>query len=250
MSGHSKWSTIKHKKGAKDAQRSKVWSRLIREVTIAARGGGDPEANPRLRLAVSAARASNMPKDTIEKAIKRGSGDMDGVVYEEISYEGYGPGGVAVLIDTQTDNRNRTAAEVRHVFTKYNGTLGSAGCVGYLFERKGLILIDAEATDLDTVMDAAIEAGAEDVEVEGDSLVVTTSFSDYGKVLQDLQDGGLPITSSELTRIPATETKVTGKDAETLLKLINALDDLDDVAAVSANFDIDDEELASIQENL
>lgn len=250
MSGHSKWSTIKHKKGAKDAQRSKLWGRLIREVTIAARGGGDPEANPRLRLAVSSARAANMPKDTIEKAIKRGSGGMDGVVYEEISYEGYGPGGVAVFVDTQTDNRNRTAAEVRHVFTKYNGNLGSTGCVGYLFERKGLILIDAEATDIDTVMEAAIEAGAEDVEEENGSLVVTASFSDYAKVLQALQDSGMPITSSELTRIATTETKVAGKDAETLMKLINALDDLDDVSAVSANFDIDDEELAAIEENI
>ncbi len=250
MSGHSKWSTIKRKKGAKDAARSKLWSRLIREVTVAARGGGDPNANSRLRSALDAARAANMPNDTLDKAIKRGTGELEGAVYEEISYEGYGPGGVAIFVETQTDNRNRTAAEVRHVFTKFNGNLGANGCVGYLFDRKGMIVLDAAGADVETLMDAAIEAGAEDVEEEGDTLVVTTTFEDYNGVLQSLRDRSLPVLSSELTLIPSTTAKVAGKDAVTLLKLINHLDDLDDVASVSANFDIDDEELAAIQDEI
>jgi len=251
MSGHSKWSTIKRKKGAKDAQRSKSWSRLIREVTVAARlGGGDPDSNTRLRAAITAARAANMPLDNIEKAIKRGTGEMEGTIYEEIAYEGYGPGGVALMVETQTDNKNRTAADVRHVFTKYNGKLGGTGCVSYLFHRKGMIVLELGRCDLDTVMEAAIDNGAEDVVLEGDSVVVTTGMEDLHAVNIALQKAGLPVVSAELTMVPQTTVKVSGKEAESLLKLINGLDDLDDVASISANFDIDDQELAAINENL
>jgi len=249
MSGHSKWSTIKRKKGAKDAQRSKVWSKVIREITVAARGGGDPEANPRLRAAITAAKSANMPNDTIEKAIKRGTGEIEGLVYEEIAYEGYGPGGVAILVETQTDNRNRTAAEVRHVFTKYNGKLGSAGCVAYLFDRKGMIVLESTRCDLDTAMDAAIEAGAEDVAEEGDSLVITTGFEDLQAVNQALLEAGLPVASAELTLIPQTTVPVAGGEASQVLRLITALDDLEDVSTVSANFDIDDQELADLNQD-
>jgi YebC/PmpR family DNA-binding regulatory protein len=250
MSGHSKWSTIKRKKGAKDAQRSKIWSRQIREVTIAARGGGDPGGNSRLRAAVLAAQATNMPKDTIERAIKRGTGELDGVVYEEIEYEGYGPGGVAILVETQTDNKNRTAAEVRHCFTKYGGKLGGAGSVSYLFQRVGQVVIDAGRCDAETAMEAAIEAGAEDVlEGEGE-IVVTTTTETLQPVMQALQQKGLPVASSELTRVAQTSVKVAGDEAGSLLKLINALDDLDDVANVSANFDIDDADLKALNADL
>ena len=251
MSGHSKWSTIKRKKGAKDAARSKIWSRLAREVIVAAKiGGGDQEANARLRTAVLACKAANMPNANIDRAIKRGTGEIEGAVYEEVTFEGYGPGGVAVLVETQTDNRNRTTSEVRHVFTKYNGNLGTSGCVGYLFERKGTISLDAGRVDMDTAMEAAIEAGAEDVEQEGDVIVVTTAFTDYTSVLQSLQDQGLPVVESEVVQEPSTSVKIDGKDAATLMKLITFMDDLDDVSRVSANFDIDEAEMAEIMETL
>ncbi len=245
MAGHSKWANIKHRKAAQDSKRAKVWTRLIREVTIAARvGGGDPEANPRLRAAVTMARSNNLPNDTVEKAIKRGTGDLEGVTYEEINYEGYGPGGVAILVETQTDNKNRTAAEVRHVFTKYNGKLGSTGCVSYLFNRKGLILVggDDVTLDLEQVMDLAIESGAEDVEEAEGAMVVTTAFEDLHQVSTALSEAGLPVQSTELIMEPETEVKITDeKEAAGVMRLVNMLDDLDDVSRVSANFDIDDE---------
>ena len=251
MSGHSKWSTIKRKKGAKDAARSKVWSRLAREVIVAAKiGGGDQDANTRLRTAVLAAKAANMPNVNIDRAIKRGTGEIEGVVYEEVTFEGYGPSGVAILVETQTDNRNRTTSDVRHVFTKFNGNLGTNGCVSYLFERKGAITLDATRVDMETAMDAAIEAGAEDVEDEGEVIVVSTTFADFNQVLQLLQDQGLPVTESEIVQDPTTTIQTSGKDAQTLMKLISAMDDLDDVSRVSANFDIDDTEMAEILENL
>jgi len=247
MSGHSKWSTIKRKKAATDAKRAKVWTRIIREITIAARmGGGDPEANPRLRAALLTAKGANMPKDTVDKAIKRGTGDLEGAIYEEIAYEGYGPGGVAILVETQTDNKNRTAAEVRHVFTKYGGKLGSTGCVSYLFERKGLITVLVDETDVERVMDAAIEAGAEDVETGEGSVVVTTAMEDLHAVAASLTEAGLAVESTELVLEPATTVKVEDEDVRGLLRLIEYLDDLDDVASVSANFDIDDEVLARL----
>ncbi|MBD3220974.1 YebC/PmpR family DNA-binding transcriptional regulator [bacterium] len=250
MAGHSKWANIKHRKAAQDAKRAKVWTRLIREVTIAAReGGGDPEANPRLRAAVTSARAANMPNDTVERAIKKGTGDLDGVSYEEINYEGYGPGGVALLVETQTDNKNRTAAEVRHVFTKYNGKLGSTGCVAYLFERKGLIVVGSEEAgiDVDAVMDLAIENGAEDVEEAEGNVVVTTAFEDLHNVSSAIQEAGHPVQSAELVMEPSTEVKITDeKEAAGVLRLVNMLDDLDDVSRVSANFDIDDDLMAKL----
>ena len=250
MAGHSKWANIKHRKAAQDSKRAKVWTRLIREVTIAARvGGGDPEANPRLRAAVVTARAANMPNDTVEKAVKRGSGDLDGVTYEEINYEGYGPGGVAILVETQTDNKNRTAAEVRHVFTKYNGKLGSTGCVSYLFTSKGLIVVGDEdaGIDVDIAMDAAIENGAEDVEEGEGNVIVTTAMEDLHAVSTALQEAGLPVLSAELIKEAATEVQITDKgEAAGVLRLVNMLDDLDDVSKVSANFDIDDEIMAKL----
>lgn len=250
MAGHSKWANIKHRKSAQDAKRAKVWTRLIREVTIAARvGGGDPDANPRLRAAVITARANNMPNDTVEKAIKRGTGDLDGVTYEEINYEGYGPGGVALLVETQTDNKNRTAAEVRHAFTKYNGKLGSTGCVSYLFTRKGMIVVGSDDDDVDVekVMEVAIENGAEDVEEGEGRVVVTTAFEDLHQVSTALTEAGLPVEGAELVMEASTEVKITDeKEAAGVLRLMNVLDDLDDVSRVSANFDIDDELLARL----
>jgi len=251
MSGHSKWANIKHRKGAQDARRAKVFTRLIREITVAARqGGGDPEANPRLRSAVNAGRGSNMPNDTIDKAIKRGTGELGDLIIEEINYEGYGPGGVAVLVECQTDNKNRTTAEVRHAFGKFGGNLGSNGCVSYLFERKGMIVLDGEQTDLDTVMEAAIEAGAEDVEEETDLISVTTAMEDLHAVSAALSEAGLPVTSTGLAQIPSMLVKVEGKEAVTLMKLVTHMDDLDDVSQVSANFDIDDALMAEIEEQL
>ena len=250
MAGHSKWSTIKRKKAATDAKRSKAWTKVIREITIAARGGGDPEANPRLRAALTSAKSANMPNDTIEKAIKRGSGDQDGVVIEEINYEGYGPGGVAILVECQTDNKNRTAAAVRHVFTKFGGKLGAAGCVSYLFERKGMVVVDAERCDLDSAMDAAIDAGADDVADEGDSFVVYTSMENLHVVDDALRKLGLPVTSAELIQEPSTTVQVEPKDAASLLRLITNLDDIDDVSTVSANFDIDDEVMVELNDEL
>jgi YebC/PmpR family DNA-binding regulatory protein len=251
MSGHSKWSTIKHRKAAQDAKRSRVWTRLIREITVAARqGGGDQDANPRLRAAITTGRASNLPADTIEKAIKRGTGDLDAVTYEEINYEGYGPGGVAILVQTQTDNKNRTAAEVRHVFTKYGGKLGSTGCVSYLFNRKGLIVVgeEGQACDVERAMEVAIEHGAEDVEEAEGRIVVSTALEDMHAVTSALQAAGLPIGSAELVMEAETEVKITDeKDAAAILRLVGMLDDLDDVSSVSANFDIDEELLARLE---
>jgi YebC/PmpR family DNA-binding regulatory protein len=251
MAGHSKWANIKHRKGAQDAKRAKVFTRLIREITVAARqGGSDSESNPRLRSAVITARGSNMPNDTIEKAIKRGTGDFDGMIIEEITYEGYGPGGVAILVECQTDNKNRTIAEVRHCFGKFGGNLGSNGCVTFIFDRKGMILLDGERCDLETVMDAAIDAGAEDVEEEGTIISVITAMEDLHTVSKSLAEAELPVTSTELAQIPNTLTKVEEKDALTLMKLITNMDDLDDVSQVSANFDIDDDLMATIEESL
>jgi len=250
MAGHSKWANIKHRKAAQDSKRAKVWTRLIREVTVAAReGGGDAEANPRLRAAVTTARSANIPNDTVEKAVKRGTGDLDGVTYEEINYEGYGPAGVAILVETQTDNKNRTAAEVRHVFTKYNGKLGSTGCVSYLFTRKGLIVVADDDADVDVekAMDAAIESGAEDVEEAEGQVMVTTAMEDLHRVATALQEAGLPVQNAELIMEPSTEVQINDKgEAAGVLRLVNMLDDLDDVSRVSANFDIDDELMAAL----
>jgi YebC/PmpR family DNA-binding regulatory protein len=245
MSGHSKWSTIKRKKGAADAKRGRVFTRLIKELTVAARaGGGDPEANPRLRTAVANARAENMPADNIEKAIQRGTGELPGVNYEEVTYEGYGPGGVAVIINVLTDNKNRTVADLRHIFSKNGGNLGAANSVAWMFERKGQITIDASRVDEEELLLEAAEAGAEDVLREEDELKVITSFGDFQPVQQRLQARGIPFKEAEVVMLPRSSVAVEEKEAERLLKLLDALEDQDDVQSIASNFDIDERVLS------
>jgi len=247
MSGHSKWSTIKRKKGAADAKRGKVFTKLIREIATAARmGSGDPDANPRLRLAVDKARTANMPKDNIERAIKKGSGASEGESYDEAVYEGYGPGGTAVLVETLTDNKNRTVGEVRHVFTKYGGNLGASGCVSYLFEKKGLIQFDGKGLDVDALLEVALEAGADDVQEEGDSVTVVTAPGDFEAVSRALQEARHSPSHAAISLEPSSTVKLEGKDAATMLALVDALEDLDDVQSVNANFDISDDEMARL----
>ncbi len=243
MSGHSKWSTIKRKKGANDAKRGKIFTKLIKEITIAAKmGGGDPEGNPRLRSAITAAKAENMPKDNIDRAVKKGTGDLDGAVYEEILYEGYGPGGVAVLVETMTDNKNRTVADVRHFFSKSGGNLGETGCVAWMFDKKGTMLVDKEGVDEEELMDLALEAGAEDVVDEGDAFQVITAPEDFSEVVDSLENGKIACTEATITMIPKNVVDVTEeKPARSLLKLLENLEDHDDVQKVHANFDIPDE---------
>lgn len=243
MSGHSKWATIKRKKGAADAARGRLFSRLIREITIAARaGGGDLNGNPRLRVVVDKARGSNMPKDNIENAIKRGTGEMPGVIYEEKTYEGYGPAGVAVFVEAQTDNVNRTVAEVRHVFTKHQGNLASSGAVGYLFQRKGQILIPRSVITEDRLLELALEAGAEDVKTDDPEIFeVLTAPEDFETVAASLAAAKVETESAELTRIPTNTVQVVGKEADLIMRMMDAFDDLDDVTNVYANFDIEDE---------
>ncbi|MBF8272743.1 MAG: putative transcriptional regulatory protein DCS88 [Magnetococcales bacterium] len=238
MSGHSKWANIKHRKGAQDAKRGKIFTKLIREITVSARmGGGDQNSNPRLRAALAAARGQNMTKDTMEKAIKRGVGDLDGAEYQEIRFEGYGPGGVAIIVDTLTDNNNRTVADVRHIFSRYGGNLGTTGCVSYMFDRKGHILF--EDFDEDRLMEAALESGAEDVVVDGDTCEVITNPEDLEKVRDALaaMKVGKP-TSSGLIMRPQNTVTLDEKHAASMLKMLDRLEDNDDVQHVSANFDI------------
>jgi YebC/PmpR family DNA-binding regulatory protein len=242
MSGHSKWATIKHKKSATDAKRGKVFSKLIKEITVAARlGGGDPAANPRLRTVMLKARDANMPADNIKRAIQKGTGELPGVSYEEVGYEGYGPRGVAVLVEVLTDNRNRTVSEVRHLFSKYNGNLGETGCVSWMFEMQGLISIDKSAVDEERLLELALEAGAEDVKDEDSSFDVTMDPSVFEQVKQVLEKAGISYSLAEVTKIPQSTVHLEGKAAEQMLKLLAALEDNDDVNAVHANFDIDDE---------
>jgi YebC/PmpR family DNA-binding regulatory protein len=247
MSGHSRWSTIKRKKGAADAKRGKVFTKLIREIATAARiGGGDPHSNPRLRLAVDKARAANMPKDNIERAIKKGLGGGDGAAFEEVVYEGYGPGGTAIYVETLTDNKNRTVGEVRHVLTKHGGNLGSNGCVAYLFEKRGVATFDAGGVDLDALMEAALDAGANDVVESGSSIEVVTAPGSLGGVLQALAAKGFTPADSSITMEPSTTVSLAGSEAESMLRVTDALEDLDDVQNVYANFDISDEEMQRI----
>lgn len=247
MSGHSKWSSIKHKKGAADAKRGKIFSKLIKEITVASRlGGGDPDGNPRLRTAISAAKAENMPKDNIERAIKKGTGELEGVSYEEASYEGYGPGGVAVLVDCLTDNRNRAVADVKHLFERNGGTLGEPGCVAWMFEQKGLIVFDVDKVDEEQLLELALEAGAEDVKEEETEFNVITDPSDFESVKKAFDDAGLSYTFSEVTMIPKNTVKVEGKKAQQMVNLMQALEDNDDVSNVYANFDISDEVLEAL----
>ena len=243
MSGHSKWANIKHRKGAQDAKRGKIFTKLIKEITIAARiGGADLEANARLRLAVDKAKQANMPKDNIERGIKKGTGDLDGVTYEEGIFEGYGPGGVAIIVEFMTDNRTRTVADVRHAFNKYGGSLGVSGSVAFMFDRKGQIIF-SDDNDFETIFDAALEAGAEDVKEEDGMIEVITDPADFETVRNELEKQGLTYQSAEVTMIPQNLNPVAGKQAESLMKMIDVLEDNDDVQNVYANFDISDEEM-------
>jgi len=246
MSGHSKWSTIKRKKGAADAKRGKLFSKLIKEITMAARegGGGDPNSNIRLKNAIDKAKQNNMPADNIERAIKRGTGeDADAASYEEITYEGYGPGSVAMLVEALTDNKNRTAADVRHIFTKHGGKLGGSGSVAFVFERKGFIQVPKDDVSEEQIFEAAIEAGADNVEDGGEVWDIYTEYTDFDAVRTNLKDGGLEIDNSELIMQPNTTVKVTGKDAQNMLKMMEMLEDNEDVQNVWANFDIDESEM-------
>lgn len=247
MAGHSKWANIKHRKAAQDKQRGKVWTKLIREVTVAARaGGGDPNANPRLRLAMDKAFGANMPRDTVDRAIKRGVGATEGEDYEEIRYEGYGPGGVAVMVDCMTDNRNRTASDVRHAFTKYGGNLGTGGSVAYLFTKQGIISLQP-GTDEDRLMEAALDAGALDVLVnDDDSLDVITQPDEFGAVREALTVAGFDTQMGEVTFNASTSAELDRESAERLLKLVDALEDLDDVQEVYHNADISEEIMAAL----
>ncbi len=240
MSGHSKWSTIKRKKGAIDAKRGKIFTKLIKEITVAARmGGGDADANPRLRSAVNTAKAENMPKDNIERAIKKGTGNLDGANYEEILYEGYGPGGVAILVETMTDNKNRTVADIRHFFAKAGGNLGESGCVAWMFAKKGLILIGKEDISEEELMDIAIEAGADDVVEDDEIFQILTAPEDFNQVVETLEQKGLQPQEATLSMEPINTVVVTGeRPARSLLKLLGNLEDHEDVQKVHANFDI------------
>jgi len=243
VSGHSKWSTIKRKKGALDAKRGKIFSRLIKEITVAARmGGGDPEGNPRLRSAINTAKTENMPKDNIERAIKKGTGELEGAVYEEITYEGYGPSGVAVLVDCMTDNKNRTVADIRHAFSKSGGNLGESGCVSWMFDKKGSILVDKEVIDEEELMDKALEAGAEDVVEEDTVFQVVTAPEDFDAVREALEADGVKFIEASVSMIPQNTVDITDeKRTRQILKLLESLEDHDDVQNVYANFDIPDE---------
>lgn len=247
MSGHSKWSTIKRKKGAADAKRGKLFTKLIRELTVAAReGGGIEESNPRLRAAVQNARSANMPHDTINRAIRRGTGDEPGAVYEAQVYEGYGPGGVAVIVETLTDNKKRTVSEVRHVFSKHNGNLAEKGAVSWMFAQKGLIEIDAAGTSEEDVMLAVMDAGGEDIQVEEGVLEVLAPVDSFEAVKRALDESGIAFTQASLAWIPQNMLAVAGDDAEKIIRLLEALEDLDDVQKVFSNFDVQEEELAKL----
>jgi len=249
MSGHSKWATIRHKKGAADARRGKVFTKLIKELMVAARmGGGNPEGNPRLRAAVLAARAENMPKENIDRAIKKGTGELEGVNYEEMMYEGYGPGGVAVLVDILTDNRNRAASEVRHIFSRNGGNLGEAGCVAWMFNKKGSIVFDKNAMPEEELIDLALEAGAEDVKEQENQFEVITSPEDFANVKAAFDEKQLKYELAEITMSPQTTVPIEDpKSAQQLLRLMDTLEDHDDVQHVYANFDIPDRILESLE---
>jgi YebC/PmpR family DNA-binding regulatory protein len=242
MSGHSKWAGIKHKKAALDAKRGKLFSKLIKEVTIAAReGGGDADTNPRLRQAINKAKEANVPADNLSKAVLRGTGELPGVTYEDVVYEGYAPGGVALLVEAATDNKNRTSAEIRRIFTKLNGNLAGSGSVAWQFTKKGLLIVNTKDADEDTLMGIVLDAGAEDLKQEGDTFEITTEPKNFEPVKDALKSNNIKIESDELTMIPSSYVKVEGDQAEQVLALIDALDDHDDVANVYANFDIPEE---------
>jgi len=248
VAGHNKWSKIKRKKGVNDARRGALFTKIIREITVAAReGGGSPDFNSRLRLAVDTAKAASMPAENIDRAIKKGTGELEGTRYDEVTYEGYGPGGVALFIECLTDNTNRTVADVRYALTKYDGSLGTEGSVAWQFDRKGQIVVDAGRYTEESVFEAAIEAGAEDVSGDGDEFVITADVSDFNSVRDAVREAGIEASSAELTRIAKNEVSVAGKDAEKLLRLLDTLEELDDVQKVHLNADIDEAVLAGAE---
>jgi|SRR5579864_4676156 len=245
MSGHSKWSSIKHKKAARDAKRGKLFTKLIKEITIAARlGGGDLNANPRLRTAVTTAKTQSMPNDNIDRAIKKGTGELGGAQLEQVIYEGYGPGGVAIILDVFTDNRNRFVAELRFILSRHGGNLGESGCVGWMFKRRGVISIEKSGADEDKLLELALDAGADDVVTDDDGYQVMTSVEIFGAVRDAIEKAKIPILSAEVMMVPENTVKVTGHTATQVLKLMEELEDHDDVQSVAANFDISEEEMA------
>ncbi len=246
MSGHSKWATIKHKKGALDAKRGKIFTRLIKEITMAAKQGGDVEKNPRLRTAVAAAKAENMPADNIKRAIQRGTGELEGATYEEITFEGFGPGGVAILVEVTTDNRNRTVSEIRHVFGKNGGNMGAAGSVAHMFSKKGDIVIAKTAAKEDDLMNIVLDAGGEDLKDDGDNWEILTEPNAYEGVLEAVKKAGINPEVAEIGMIPQNYVKLEGQQAATMLRLLEALEDQDDVQHVYSNFDIDQKQLEEV----
>ena len=249
MSGHSKWSSIKHKKGALDAKRGKIFTKLIKEITVAARiGGGDPDGNPRLRTAILAAKGQNMPGDNITRAIKKGTGELEGVQYEEVNYEGYGPGGAAIFLEAMTDNKNRTVSEIRAALGKAGGNLGENGCVAWMFEQKGLITVKTESKDEDELMELAIDAGADDMQTVDGYYEITTAVENFESVRTTLEESSITIETSEVTRIPANMVAVDEKKGKALLKLMDILDDHEDIQKAYSNFDIPDDVMTTILE--
>ena len=247
MSGHSKWATIKHKKGALDAKRGKIFTHLIKEITIAAKqGGGDPDGNPRLRTAVLAAKAENMPAENIKRAIQRGTGELEGVNYEEISFEGYGPGGVAIIVDVTTDNRNRTVSEIRHTFSKHGGNLGETGSVRFMFSKKGMIAVEKSAATEEQLMDIVLEHGGEDLNNEGENWEIITDPASYEGVLTAIKAAKIPTVMSEVTMIASTYTKLEGATANQMIRLLEALEDFDDTQNVYSNFDMDADQMEQV----
>ncbi len=245
MSGHSKWHSIKYKKAAADAKRGKIFTKIIRELSVAARmGGGDPDANPRLRKAVADAKSVNMPSDNIKRAIMKGTGELEGVTYDEITYEGYGPGGVAILLEILTDNRNRTVSELRHIFSKNGGNIGESGCVAWMFKRKGYLVVEKSSASEDDLLDIILESGAEDLREDGSNYEIFTPPDKYEDVVEALEKSNIEIAASNLGQIPQNYVKLEGKQAQQLLRLMEELEDHDDVQNVWANFDIDEEEIA------
>ncbi|MBL7157350.1 MAG: YebC/PmpR family DNA-binding transcriptional regulator [Candidatus Omnitrophica bacterium] len=250
MSGHSKWASIKHKKGAQDAKRGKLFTKLIREITVSARqSGGSPDSNPRLRLAIQRAKDANMPQNNIERALKKGTGELEGTHYEEITYEGYGPGGVAIIIDVLTDNKNRATGEIRNIFSKKGGNMAGQGSVSWIFEKKGYIVVNKDTIEEDKLMSIVLEAGAEDLKTEETAYAVTTEPGDFDKVKKALEDKNVKIEVAEITSVPKNTIKVIGEDAKKVLSLVNELEENDDVQNVYANFDIPDSILKELEGN-
>ena len=248
MSGHSKWASIKHKKGAADAKRGKLFTKFIREITVAARqGGGKIETNPRLRLAIQRAKDSNMPQDNVERAIKKGTGELEGVSYEEVTYEGYGPGGIAILVEVLTDNKNRASGEIRNIFSKKGGNMAGQGSVSWMFEKKGYIVVNKESIEEDKLMSIVLEAGAEDLKTEESTYAITTQPTDYENVKKALEDNKIKIEASEISNIPKNTVKVANDNAKKVVNLVSELEDHDDVQNVCANFDIPDEILKEME---